>query len=342
MVRRRAFAALLVALSYAAFCATATAGEAAVDKPGPLDPKGRLHIPIGIPDTVDTLKTFVEPEGNFSPGVGSYGVYFWLYDRAGHTLTAPTMESVKVQHGLAAGGLLIPWSQWKADDVTVRSEVCEVRRKVDAGADAYVVGARVRLTNTDSDPHDVSLYVALRPLGPAGWRVYAMSVSEAGDALLVDGHPAVVATRKPERAAVTYSDMVGVMARHGVVPDQKKATCIAGFCSGALCFDLTLAPGEAKTVGLVCPVLPGRRAVGHKWDNKSPWRSSTKTTPTRPRAANSSRTRGSTITARSSRTTSSPRPRRTGSPSPGGRRSRRRTRGGTAASRPSPPTRPWP
>ena len=44
------------------------------------EPTGRMHIAIGVPDTVDTLKTFVEPEGNFSPGVGSYGIYFWLYN----------------------------------------------------------------------------------------------------------------------------------------------------------------------------------------------------------------------------------------------------------------------
>lgn len=49
---------------------------------GPLDPRGKTHIPIGVPNTLDTLKTFVEAEGNFSPGVGSYRVYFWLYDHA--------------------------------------------------------------------------------------------------------------------------------------------------------------------------------------------------------------------------------------------------------------------
>ena len=29
-------------------------------KSGPLDPRGKMHIPIGIANTVDTLKTFVE------------------------------------------------------------------------------------------------------------------------------------------------------------------------------------------------------------------------------------------------------------------------------------------
>ena len=40
-------------------------------EPGPLDPRGEIHIPIGIANSLDTLKTFVEAEGNFSPGGGA-------------------------------------------------------------------------------------------------------------------------------------------------------------------------------------------------------------------------------------------------------------------------------
>jgi hypothetical protein len=32
-----------------------------------------------------------------------------------------------------------------------------------------------------------------------------------------------------------------------------------------------LEPGRTRGVGLVCPVLPGRRAVGHRWDGVSDW-----------------------------------------------------------------------
>ncbi len=35
-------------------------------------------------------------------------------------------------------------------------------------------------------------------------------------------------------------------------------------------FDLRLAAGESKDIDLVCPVLPGRRAARHQWDN-NPW-----------------------------------------------------------------------
>ena len=39
----------------------ATASLLAAEKPRtPLDPKGKIHIPIGVANTLDTLKTFVE------------------------------------------------------------------------------------------------------------------------------------------------------------------------------------------------------------------------------------------------------------------------------------------
>ena len=101
-----------------------------------------MHIPIGIANTLDSLKTFVEAEGNFSPGVGTYGIYFWLYDRAAERLFAPTMKDVSCEHGLAQGGWLIPWSKWNAGDVVVRSELCHVLRDSPAGR-VHVVGARV-------------------------------------------------------------------------------------------------------------------------------------------------------------------------------------------------------
>ena len=140
-----------------------------------LNPRGKIHIPIGIANSLDTLKTFVEAEGNFSPGVGSYGIYFWLFDKNTGKLITPTLvvslsnptEGVKCEHGLADGRYLIPWSEWSAGDVTVRTELCQVKRTCPMG-DLFIVGCRVGLKNTSDQSRDVSLYVALRPVGPAG------------------------------------------------------------------------------------------------------------------------------------------------------------------------------
>jgi len=100
---------------------------------GPLDPKGRIHVPIGIANSVDTLKTFVEAEGNFSPGFATYGIYFWIYDPAAKKLVAPTSDDVGCRRGLPASGHLIPWSRWEAAGVEVETEVCQVERGSPAG-----------------------------------------------------------------------------------------------------------------------------------------------------------------------------------------------------------------
>ena len=52
-------------------------------------------MPIGIANSLDTLKTFAEPEGCFSPGFGSYGIYFWVFDREAGKLFAPPAGKCK-------------------------------------------------------------------------------------------------------------------------------------------------------------------------------------------------------------------------------------------------------
>ncbi len=235
-----------------------------------LDPRGQMHIPIGIANTLDALKTFVEAEGSFSPGVGTYGIYFWLYDRAAERLFAPTMQEVACEHGLDRGGWLIPWSKWNAGDVVVLSELCHVLRDSPVGR-VHVVGARVTLRNTAGEPKTLSLYAALRPLGPAGFAVHGMSVGDGGNALLVDGRAALVAKERASGAGVAETDTIGQSAMREMMPVLRSAGSSTGDCSGALLFSVTLTPGQSRTFNFICPVLPGCWAVRHQWDGVSEW-----------------------------------------------------------------------
>jgi hypothetical protein len=67
-----------------------------------------MHIPIGVPNSLDSLKPFVEAEGRFSPGVGSFGVSFWIYDSSDNKLWSPTMKAVPHTHGYGSAGAS-PW-----------------------------------------------------------------------------------------------------------------------------------------------------------------------------------------------------------------------------------------
>jgi hypothetical protein len=235
-----------------------------------LDSKGKIHMPIGIPNTVDTLKTFVEAEGNFSPGVGSYGIYFCLYDKSTDRLYSATMEDVQVRYGLAEGGKLIPWSMFTAGDIEVRTEVCQVKRNSPEGT-VFITAARVILTNNSERQRDIALYAAIRPVGPAGFDVKSLSVSPRSDALFSDGLPAIIAKSQPSAAAVVDTDTIGQFALKGKMPTGQNAHSESGDCSGALRFDISLKRGQRKFTSIICPVLAGRRAVGHQWDGVSEW-----------------------------------------------------------------------
>ena len=267
------FQAFFAVLAIAA--AGLSAGEATA--PVPLDPRGKIHIPIGIANTVDTLKTFVEAEGGFSPGCASYGIYFWIYDPATKKLSAATMDGVKCEHGLNGTGYLIPWITWSAGDIGVREDVCQMRQELPRiglpgePPAVHVVGARYQLTNNAKEEKALIVYAALRSLGPSGWPVKKLEVSADGTALLVDGHTALFANTKPSAAGVLPTDTIGELAMTGKMADEKRAASETGDCSGALRFDIKIAAGQALMLDFVCPVLAGRNAVGHKWDGKSKW-----------------------------------------------------------------------
>ena len=233
-----------------------------------LDPAGQFHISIGLPNSLESLKTFVEAEGNFSPGIGSYGIYFWAFDPSHKRLIAPTLEHVPCAHGLMDGHLMIPWSQWHAGPLAVRTEVCEVKRTHPRG-DVYLVGARANLSNTSDQSRRISLYVALRPLGPAGFDMRQLTVAPEGDALLADGHAALLSCTRPSAAGVLETDTIGLWAIRGGMPEAQTAVSDKGDCSGALRFDLNIPSGKTETIELICPVLPGRRAVRHQWTPRS-------------------------------------------------------------------------
>jgi hypothetical protein len=140
--------------------------------------RAAVHIAIGVPDTLDALKTFVDDDGSFSPGAGSYGVSFSVDD----------LQQTQIARGLSGGGALVPWVRWRSGEIEVLEELCSVRPD-----GAIVAAARVTLTNRGAAPREVVLRARVRESGPAGWPFRRITFDDG--ALLVDGHTAVVADR---------------------------------------------------------------------------------------------------------------------------------------------------
>jgi len=136
-----------------------------------------------------------------------------------------------------------------------------------------VVAARISLTSTDTEAQTRRLYVALRPLGPAGGAVHRLEVAKDPAALLADGHTALVSPQPAAGAMVFPTDAVGAMAEAGAGGSAEPCVAVSptGDCSGALFYDVTLAPGGRQDIAVLCPVLAGRYAVRHHWDGCSGW-----------------------------------------------------------------------
>jgi hypothetical protein len=237
---------------------------------GPLDPRGQIHLPIGIPNTLDTLKTFVEAEGNFSPGFGSYGIYFWLYDASTDQLIAPTAPGAAHERGLGRNGALIPWTTWGGGNFALTSSVCQVEQTWQ-NQKLQVAAARVEIKSVAKTPREIQLFVALRPLGAAGGPITKIGLNDKKDAFLVDNRLAVWAESAPTAIGVSVEDDVADYALRGQVPTDFGVGSSGGSCSGLMRYDLRLPAGGAYELGFICPVQPGRRAVPHQWDGKSPW-----------------------------------------------------------------------
>lgn len=95
---------------------------------GPLDPRGKTHIPIGVPNTLDTLKDIRgRPRATSLPASAATG------STSGSTTTPK--KTLCPDDGRREGGarpprrgLLIPWTEWDARGLRVRSEVAHVKR----------------------------------------------------------------------------------------------------------------------------------------------------------------------------------------------------------------------
>ena len=243
---------------------------------GTLEPLGKIHIPIGIPDSLDTLKTFVEAEGIFSPGFGSYGIYTWVYDLETNILYAPTQEKSNSERWLLNGSYPIPVTKWIANGLEIESIVSAVIEDTTEGKQ-YLTGYQVTVNNPGKNPRQILLYVALRPIGPAGFAINSLSLPPQRDALLVDGHPALIANQQPQSAGVLNTDTIGAIASKGELPKSAEVQSVSGDCSGYLGYDLVLESKSQTKLALFARYCldggrPGMRGMARRNGRNLIWR----------------------------------------------------------------------
>lgn len=247
--------------SLAEFFHAVAAGERRGLHPRWLHREQSYWTPVGVAG--ESAAALLNEEGMLEPGLGSFSLEPFLHV-AGELVT---WADVEITVSLAKGCLPISSSVWRYRDLVLTTTAFGA---TDGAGNA--VRACYRVENEGDSPLRVRLYVALRPFqvtppwqsfqglgGPAqvrslGWRRGAVEV---------DGRPRVVPVTPPSGFGAAAFEQGGAL-RHlvrGELPPRTQVVDAFGHASGALCWDLDLAPGERREVYVAVP-FEERPALG--------------------------------------------------------------------------------
>jgi hypothetical protein len=217
--------------------------------------------PVGVEG--GTTAAILNEEGLLEPDRGSFSLEPFLF-ADGELVTWADAEAAV---SLARACLPIPSSTWRRGDLVLTTTAF-------AAADPAGPAARAcyRVANDGPAARRVRLFVALRPFqvtppwqafeglgGPASMRALAW---RAG-AVEVDGRARVVPLTTPAGFGAAAFEQGGVTAHlvRGELPPRAEVVDPFGHASGALCWDLELAPGAATDVHVAVPFAE-RPALG--------------------------------------------------------------------------------
>jgi hypothetical protein len=170
-----------------------------------------------------------------------------------------TWSDVKPEQSLEEGYLPIPSVRWSTGLVTL--SVTAFAESDTAGPALY---ARYRVENTDSETKRVTLYLAMRPfqvnppwqfLNVPGGAAELHSLKLEDGVVVANGTRVVVPLAPPDRFGAATFDHGEVIEhlRLGRLPVRAAVTDPTGRASGALAYEIDLAPGATRDVYLAIP-----------------------------------------------------------------------------------------
>jgi hypothetical protein len=247
--------------SLADFFHAVAAGEPRGHHPRWLHREQSYWTPAGVAGAATAA--ILNEEGLLEPDRGSFSLEPFLF--ADGRLV--TWADAEISLSLAQGCLPIPSSAWRHGDLTLVTTAF-------ASAEAAGPAARAcyRVANEGAAARRVRLFVALRPFqvtppwqafqglgGPAEIRALAWR----DGAVAVNGAARVVPLVPPDGFGAAAFEQGGAL-RHlarGELPPHAAIEDAFGFASGALGWDLALAPGAAREVQIAIPFAE-RPALG--------------------------------------------------------------------------------
>ena len=207
----------------------------------------------------DSEESMLSEDGALEVRKGSFSVEPFIRIRD----TTLTWADVAIEHALAEGYLPIPSVAWRHREIELTTTAYTSGRGVDAQTHAVY-----RLRNPGTKAQKVTLALVVRPfqvnppsqfLNTAGGVSPIQDLSFDNGVVSIDKVPSVFPRSAPQAfraatlAADTPCEWLTGPAGSGSVRDE------SGFASGALLFDVSLAPGESREVVLDLPLHPGAK-----------------------------------------------------------------------------------
>jgi hypothetical protein len=195
-------------------------------------------------------------DGALEVARGSFSIEPFIL--SGSRLT--TWANVKATQSLSDGYLPVPSATWESPQLSMR-----VTAFARGTRDTAELVARYAITNTTDQPQSLQLVLAARPfqvnpptqfLNLTGGVSAIKSIDWDGTKLSINGQPKVVPLTTPSRFEASAFDSGSYPARL-LAPGQFAATRVAddtGFASGALVYQMELAPRQSSTIGFVAPL----------------------------------------------------------------------------------------
>ena len=211
----------------------------------------------------DRDSALISEDGAVEPSRGSFSLEPFLF--ANRRLFS--WSDVQSAHALQGGDLPIPRVAWTGAPLSL--EVTALARGAPGDG---ILEVRYRVANPAGTRRQGRLFLAIRPfqvnppqqfLNGAGGAAPIRSLAWDGRAVAVDGVARIFAGRSPSGfGAVAFeTGRVPDVLEAGRLPDAAAVRDAFGYASGALAYDVDLAPGAAEDVIVALPIHPGSSAV---------------------------------------------------------------------------------
>lgn len=230
----------------------------AQEQPAGLYPKyllGRQSYWTTVGTDQGNTQALINEEGLVEVDKGSFSIEPFLYVDG----RLVTWADVALNQGLEKGYLPIPSSEWRTDSLVMRTTAC-----ASLISNQAILFIRYRIENTAPDLQSVRLFAAIRPFQVTptwqNWRSFGgvsaiREVSFRNGAALVNGTKAVIPlTHSGGFGAAAFAE--GGITKYlisGDLPLRLEIQDEFGHASGALRFDVDVAPGSSEEVYLAVP-----------------------------------------------------------------------------------------